>query len=340
MKLLLISDAWEPQTNGVVTTYRNVIAQLELLGITTEVIHPGKFLRFPCPGYTELKLALNVWKIGSMIQAARADYIHIAVEGPLGIAARRYLCKRGIPYTSAFHTRFPEYIHQRIPLVSERLGYRFMRWFHQSSKTILVTTQTMRCKLTDNGFKRMTIWGRGVDTQLFKPQPSINRNAEHPVFLYVGRLAIEKNIEAFLRLDLPGLKRVVGDGPSRKSLQQKYPEVDFVGYKFGCDLALLYSQADVFVFPSKTDTYGLVMLEAMACGNPVAAFPVEGPIDVVTQGVTGVLNDDLRKAALQALTLDRGHCRKYALQHGWSRIAEVLKANLVPINTYKGPGLA
>jgi glycosyltransferase involved in cell wall biosynthesis len=330
MKLLLITDAWEPQTNGVVTTYKNVIRQLEKFDVHTEVIHPGLFRYIPCPGYNEIPIALNTWKIGKLIEAAQPDCVHVAVEGPLGFAARRYLRRQGWRYTTSFHTRFPEYIQERFAFASVKLGYKFMRWFHQNSANILVTTPSMQNDLASHGFDRMTVWGRGVDTELFKPNGKLNNDPINPVFLYTGRVAVEKNIEAFLRLALPGRKIVVGDGPSRKALEKNYPQVEFPGYKYGAELAGYFSRADVFVFPSKTDTFGLVMLEAMACGTPVAAYPVPGPIDVVTPRVTGMLDNNLQAAALSALQLNRSDCRAYALTRSWQACAKTMLDNLVP----------
>jgi glycosyltransferase involved in cell wall biosynthesis len=333
MKLLLITDAWQPQTNGVVTTYHNVIRELAALDVHTEVIHPGLFRSIPCPGYAEIPLALDVWKIGGMIDASGADHIHVAVEGPIGQAARYFLKHRGLQYTTSFHTRFPEYINKRFSFIPLKLGYHFMRWFHLNSQRILVTTPTMHDDLARYGFQRMAVWGRGVDTELFKPNGKTANDPANPKFLYVGRVAVEKNIDAFLRLELPGDKIVVGDGPSRRSLEKQFPGVHFIGYKYGAELAEYFGSADVFVFPSRTDTFGLVMLEAMACGTPVAAFPVPGPIDVVTPGVTGVLDNDLQNAALQALKLNRAACRDFALSRSWRACAQTMLANLTPVKT-------
>lgn len=330
MKLLLITDAWEPQTNGVVTTYRNVIKELAALSIQTQVIHPGLFRSIPCPGYNEIPLALNVWKLGKLIDDSAADHIHVAVEGPLGLAARYFLNRRKLRYTTSFHTRFPEYVHERFSAIPTASGYRFMRWFHRNSERILVTTPSMQQDLGRYGFERMLVWGRGVDTQLFKPNGKAANDPVNPRFLYVGRVAVEKNIEAFLRLDLPGEKIIVGDGPSRRGLEKQYPRTHFVGYKYGAELAQYYGSTDVFVFPSRTDTFGLVMLEAMACGTPVAAFPVPGPIDVVTPGVTGILDNNLQSAALRALTLSRSACRDFALSRSWRACAQTMLENLVP----------
>jgi glycosyltransferase involved in cell wall biosynthesis len=330
-KLLLITDAWQPLTNGVVTTYNNIIVELAALGVQTEVIHPGLFRGIPCPGYPEIPLSLDVWKVGRMIDLAAADHIHVAVEGPLGLAARYFLNRRNLRYTTSFHTRFPEYVRERLPFVPLALGYRFMRWFHRRSERILVTTPSMREDLARYGFERMAVWGRGVDTGLFRPNGKAGNDPVDPKFLYVGRVAVEKNIEVFLELELPGEKIVVGDGPSRRALEKCYPSVRFTGYKYGAELAEYFGSADVFVFPSRTDTFGLVMLEAMACGTPVAAFPVPGPIDVVTQGVTGFLDHDLQSAALRALQLSREACREHALTRSWRACAQTMRDNLVSV---------
>lgn len=329
MKLLLITDAWSPQTNGVVTTYKNVIKQLARQGIDTEVIHPQLFRTIACPGYAEIRLSINFWKIAAKIKQAQPDFIHIGTEGPLGLAARYYLRKHKLKYTTAFHTRFPEYINKRVPVISLKLGYRFMKWFHKHSQKILVTTPSMQKSLQKYGFDRMVVWGRGVDTELFKPNCKLENNLGDPIFLNVGRIAVEKNIEAFLKLDLPGKKIVVGDGPERQTLQKKYPDVEFAGYKYGEELAAEFARSDVFVFPSQTDTFGLVMLEAMSCGTPVAAYPVEGPIDVVAHGISGILHDDLGKAALDALKLKRSDCIDHARKNSWAACAQVLQDNLV-----------
>ena len=331
MKLLLITDAWEPQTNGVVTTYKNVINELKASGLEIDVLNPGEFWKVPMPGYAEIPLAINLWKVGGRIANSKADYIHVATEGPLGLAARRFLTKNKLCFTTSFHTRFPEYVNKRLPFIPVGYGYKFMRWFHNPSSRVMVTTPSMEADLKQYGFENMTVWGRGVDTELFRPNGKSVANTRHPVFLYVGRVAVEKSVEEFLTLDLPGQKIVVGDGPSRTELQKKYPSVEFAGYKFGRELAGYFACADVFVFPSRTDTFGLVMLEALACGTPVAAYPVPGPVDVVEQGITGFLNEDLKSAALAALQLNRNDCRRYAEQRSWNACANTLYKSLVPI---------
>lgn len=330
-KLLLITDAWSPQTNGVVTTYQHVVQVLIARGIEVNVIHPGLFFSVPCPAYTEIRLSLNLWRLPEMIRNAAADAIHIAVEGPLGLAARAYLNYRHQSYTTSFHTKFPEYVHARLPFIPVKIGYRFMRWFHRNSQTVLVTTPSLRNDLQQWGLNNLIVWTRGVDTQQFDYQAGQKPDQKTPVFIYAGRVAVEKNIEAFLKLDLPGRKVVVGDGPSRQRLQKQYPDVEFAGFQYGDDLARYYAQANVFVFPSRTDTFGVVMLEAMAAGNPVAAYPVAGPIDVIKPGYSGCLDEDLQQAALTALMLSPADARQYAKQFSWQATADLFYQNLHPV---------
>lgn len=339
MNIALITDAWQPQVNGVVRTWQQVIARIEADGHTVTVIHPGLFRTFCAPKYPEINLAiLPGRRVRHMLDELEPDAIHIATEGPLGIAARRYCARRRLPFTTSYHTKFPQYLKSyfRIP---ESWTYRFMRWFHNPAGTTLVPTQSCVDELVDHGLTGLLTWSRGVDVQQFKPEP---RDAlEHlprPVFLYAGRVAVEKNIEAFLKLDLPGSKVVVGDGPIREELAKQYPSVYWAGYQFGDDLARHYASADVFVFPSRTDTFGVVMLEAGACGLPVAAYPVTGPIDVVRQGITGVLDDDLRAACLGAAELDRRDCIAFARMCTWERTAGTALSSFSPI--HRGPRLA
>lgn len=316
MRILIVSDAWSPQVNGVVTSLQALISELRGLGHHVKLLSPADFRALPCPSYPEIPLAWNLWRVGPAICAFQPDCVHLATEGPLGWAARRWLSQRGLVFSSAIHTRFPEYVHSRWPWVPLRWGYAFLRVFHRPSQAVLVTTERMRDEFAGWGFKRLVLWRKGVDTQLFHPPVTPPLPAE-PVFLYVGRIAPEKNIEAFLALDLPGEKRVVGDGPQREALQAAYPQVRFLGYQHGQALAEAFQRASVLVFPSRTDTYGLVMLEALACGTPVAAFPVAGPLDVLQTGVSGALDDDLRMACLAALTLDRARCAQWAARQSW-----------------------
>ena len=330
MRILIVSDAWLPQVNGVVVTLRNTIRALEALGHDVATITPDGFATIPCPTYPEIRLSLLAGaRVAREIERCDPHAVHIATEGPLGLAARRHCVKAGRPFTSAYHTQFPEYVHarSRLPL---GVTYSWMRWFHAPSKALLVATPDLRRRLDARGFANLAMWGRGVDTALFRPRPRDALADARPIFLYVGRLAVEKNVEAFLALDLPGTKWVVGDGPARAALEARFPRARFHGVREGDTLAERYSQADAFVFPSRTDTFGLVMLEAMACGTPVAAYPVTGPIDVVTPGVTGVLDDDLRAAALACLALDRTTVRARALDASWDRCTEAFVANLHP----------
>ena len=316
MRILIVSDAWSPQVNGVVTSLQALISELRGLGHQVKLLSPADFRALPCPSYPEIPLVWNLWRVGPAIRVFQPDCVHLATEGPLGWAARRWLVKRGLAFSSAIHTRFPEYVHTRWPWVPLRWGYAFLRAFHRPSQAVLMTTERMRDEFAGWGFKRLVLWRKGVDTQLFRP-PVTPPSLVEPVFLYVGRIAPEKNIEAFLRLDLPGEKQVVGDGPQREALQAAYPQVRFLGYRHGVALAQAFQQASVLVFPSRTDTYGLVMLEALACGTPVAAFPVAGPLDVLQAGVSGVLDEDLRAACLAALSLDRRRCAELAARQSW-----------------------
>lgn len=331
-RIMIVSDAWSPQINGVVMTLRNTIRELELAGHEVVTITPDAFRTIPCPTYPEIRLSLNPGReVASRIDAHAPDAVHISTEGPLGLAARRHCLRRGRPFTTAYHTQFPEYVHARtrLPL---GVSYRWMRWFHGAARTVMVATPELQRRLAARGFTNLGMWSRGVDTGLFRPEPRARLEVPRPVFAYVGRVAVEKNIEAFLGLDLPGTKWVVGDGPARAGLQSRFGDATFFGMKTGEDLAWYYRNADVFVFPSRTDTFGLVLLEAMASGTPVAAFPVTGPIDVVRHGVSGVLSNDLRAAALGALDLSRDAVRAHALGSSWARATAQFVANLQPCN--------
>lgn len=331
MKIILATDAWKPQVNGVVRTYENVIEQLSILGHEIIVISPEQFKTFPCPTYPSIRLAFLPGKgINQIIDREHPDAIHIATEGPIGQAARKYCLKQALPFTTSYHTQFPEYIKARIP-VPLSLGYSYVRNFHSKANSVLVPTNHMKLRLNKNGFRNVLIWSRGVNTELFKPRSKGFLKQARPIFTYMGRVAVEKNIEAFLELDLPGSKLVIGDGPALDKLKQCFPDVEFVGFKFGEELASLIAASDVFVFPSLTDTFGIVLLEAMACGVPVAAFPVTGPIDVVKDGITGILSEDLKEACIQALELDPDDCVEYASSFSWLNSAETFMEYLVPI---------
>jgi len=327
LRILVVSDAWSPQINGVVITLRNTIREIERLGHTVGTITPDGFATIPCPTYPEIRLSLfPARRVARLIDAFAPEAVHIATEGPLGLAARRHCLRRQFPFTTAYHTQFPEYVHARSRL-PVGITYRWMRWFHGPAKALMVATPDIRRRLAERGFANLAMWSRGVDAELFCPGERVAA-AQRPIFLYVGRVAVEKNIEAFLALDLPGTKWVVGDGPARAELERRFADACFLGTKIGEELAWHYRQADVFVFPSRTDTFGLVMLEAMACGTPVAAFPVTGPIDVVEPGVSGVLDADLKAAALAALHLPRDAVRAHALSSSWGRATMQFLDNL------------
>ncbi len=330
MRLLLATDAWAPQVNGVVVTLRNTIDWLGRLGHDVHVVSPQGFRTMPMPTYPEIPLAL--WpgrEVARRIEAFRPDAIHVSTEGPIGAAARAHCVDRGLAFTTAYHTCFPEYVQARfkVPLA---WTYAWLRRFHRPSSAVLVSTHSIREALARNGIAHAAEWSRGVDLELFRPGPERFTEYERPVFAYVGRVAVEKNLAAFLRLDLPGTKLVVGDGPARAELERRFPRAVFVGAKHGEALASHFRRADVFVFPSRTDTFGLVLLEAMACGTPVAAFPVRGPVDVVKDPRAGVLHEDLREAALAALSLDRAAVRAYAERFSWERCTRQFLACLVP----------
>ena len=331
MRICVVTDAWKPQVNGVAVTYQNLGEQLELMGHEVRFIVPGEFTTVPCPSYPTIRLALFPrLKVAKKLREFNPQAIHIATEGPLGHAARSYCLRNGLPFTTSFHTQFPEYIRMRAP-VPVRLSYAYLRRFHRQAKQTLVPTESQKNRLVERGFSDVAIVSRGVNTDVFKPGPKSSIAHARPVFLYMGRVAAEKNIAAFLGLDLPGSKVVVGDGPDLEKLQRQYPEVLFTGFKFGDELSRYLAAADVFVFPSLTDTFGIVLLEAMACGLPVAAYPVTGPIDVVRDGVTGILHEDLKKAALGALELDPKACIDYAKKFTWQACAEAFLSNLAHI---------
>lgn len=324
MRILLATDAWSPQVNGVVRTWQQTIRELEAMGHRVEVVHPGLGSTIAAPRYPEIRLALAPWRSVGAAFARGFDALHIATEGPIGFDARRRALARGIPFTTSYHTQFPEYF-RRYFGVSPRIGWRIMRWFHAPAAATLAPTQRVTDELRSNGVARAVTWCRGVDTALFRPMPDrLFEGLPRPVHLYAGRVAREKNIEAFLETRLPGSKVVVGDGPEKARLQRRYPGVHWAGYRFGDDLARHYASADVFVFPSRTDTFGVVMLEANACGTPVAAFPTTGPIDVVREGVNGALHEDLAEACARALQVSRESCLAHAMTQGWRRVAETL----------------
>lgn len=317
MRVVVATDAWHPQTNGVVRTLSTTVECMRADGLDVHVISPDRFRTVPCPTYPEIRLSLLAGRaVARQLAQLEPTAVHIATEGPIGLAARRWCIQTGHEFTTAYHTQFPEYIRARAP-VPLSVSYAFMRWFHGAARRTLVATPSMRRQLESRGFGNIATWSRGVDSDLFRPRDKSFLLLPRPIWLYLGRVAVEKGIEDFLRLDLAGTKLVVGDGPARQSLAVAFPEAVFIGYKHGEDLARHVAASDVFVFPSRTDTFGLVLLEAMACGLPVAAYPVTGPIDVVRNGVTGILSEDLRSAALAALQLNPADCRAHALGYSW-----------------------
>ena len=334
MKIAIATDAWHPQISGVVTTLTQTIQELHNLGHDVNSIHPGNFkFTLPCPTYPQIRLALSPRKtLRRVLERFQPDAIHIVTEGPIGYACRQYCCENRLNFTTAFTTRFDEYISMRF-FIPSRFIFGLLRWFHAAAARVMISSVPLKEELECRGFKNTVVWPRGVDTDLFRMRDKSFLSDPGPTFLYVGRVAIEKNIEAFLELDLPGTQYVVGDGPALDKLRAAYPRVRFVGAKQGIDLARYYAAADVFVFPSRTDTFGIVMLEAMACGVPVAAYPVRGPIDIVQPGETGCLSDNLQDAALKALTIDPANCRKFALQFSWKKSAQHFIENLVPVES-------
>lgn len=331
MKVALVTDAWSPQVNGVVTTLKELHAGLLAEGHEVVLIEPSAFRRFPCPGYAEIELAWRPFRrVAELLATSQPDAIHIATEGPLGSAARKWCLREGLRFTTAFHTRFPEILARALH-IPERWGYAWFRRFHAPSSGILVPSHGMFGILQQHGFAPLKAWSHGVDLRLFKPDPGADLGLPRPVFLYVGRVSYEKNLEAFLDLDLPGSKVVYGVGPVLARLQRQYPGVHWRGVVPRADLVTIYSAADAFVFPGRAETFGLVMLEAMACGTPVAAFPVAGPLDVLgpaQQG--GVLHEDLRHAALAALQVPRDEARARAVTMDWDQVVREFIDALVP----------
>lgn len=328
MRILVATDAWSPQVNGVVRTLKMTAETARQFGVELVFLAPQEFRTFELPSYPDLRVAIpGMSRIERFISEANPDGIHIATEGPIGIWVRRYCRKRGLPFTTSFHTRFPEYVSARAP-VPEAWVWAWLRRFHAASRAVMAATPALADELRARGFANVVLWPRGVDANLFKPRDSDLDGVRRPVFLSVGRVAVEKNLEAFLALDLPGTKVIVGDGPARASLEDKFPGAVFLGAQHGEQLAKIYASADVFVFPSLTDTYGLVLLEALASGVPVAAFPVNGPKDVIGAEPVGVLDNDLRAACLAALDISRDACREFALRHSWEASARIFIDNV------------
>lgn len=328
MRILIATDAWHPQINGVVRTLTMMADAARDVGTDISFLTPQSFATVGLPSYPDLRVAVpGPARIAKLIAGARPDNIHIATEGPIGLLVRRYCLKRGLPFTTSFHTRFPEYISARSP-IPESWVWAGLRRFHAASQAVMAATPALAEELGARGFRNVTLWPRGVDTNLFRPR-DFDLGLPRPIFLSVGRIAVEKNLEAFLALDLPGTKIVVGDGPARAELERKYPDAVFLGAMQGERLAEAYAAADVFVFPSRTDTFGLVLLEALASGVPVAAFPVCGPKDVIGGVPVGVLDEDLAAACRGALTISREECRAFALKHTWENCARAFIDNIV-----------
>ena len=333
MKIAIITDAWSPQVNGVVRTLQAVARELEGLGHQVLIVSPDLYGSVPCPTYPEIRLALaSTRSVGNRIAAFGAEAVHLATEGPLCLAARRWCLNRMRPSTTAYHTQFPDYVSARTGLPKE-LFWRYIRWFHSPAEAVLVSTPSIRCTLEAHGIGRVKPWGRGVDLEIFAPDaapPALFATLPRPIQLYVGRVAIEKNLDAFLSADHPGSKVVVGDGPARAELQRRFPDVHFLGARSGRALAGAYAGADVFVFPSRTDTFGLVMIEALACGTPVAAYPVSGPVDVLTERV-GAMRENLGEAIAEALARDREACAAFGAGFSWQASARQFVEALVPV---------
>lgn len=332
MRILIVSDAWHPQVNGVVRTLTKTTEVLRARGHDVEVIGPERFRRVPCPTYPEIELAILPYrKLVRQIEAFQPEAIHIATEGPLGMAARKYCKRRGLIFTTAYHTKFPEYIHERtgLPL---KWSYAFMRWFHGGSAGVMVATESLAKSLTGWGFRNLRTWSRGVDIERFQPRPKDILDLPRPIYLYAGRVVVDKNIEAFLKLKLDGTKLVVGIGPDLEDYRARYPEAVFAGYLENGHLASYFAAADVFVFPSLTDTFGLVLLEALASGVPVAAYPVTGPIDIVgPHPEVGALHEDLGEAVKRALGKSPEACRNLALKYSWEACTDQFLNNLAPM---------
>ena len=333
MRILIVSDAWFPQVNGVVRTLDTMRQEITATGHDVVMVTPDRFRTVACPTYPEIRLAYWPWgRVARMIEDASPCAIHIATEGPLGFAARRFCIRRGLPFTTAYHTRFPEYVWPRLG-VPVAWTYALLRAFHRPSSGMMVSTKTIRRDLEARGFARIRDWTRGVDTEQFRPRAKDALDLPRPIHLFVGRVAVEKNLPAFLGLHLEGSKVVIGDGPQLAALRSRFPDASFLGARHGEELARLFAAADVFVFPSLTDTFGLVLLEALASGVPVAAFPVPGPIDVIRDPRVGCLHPDLAQAIATALTLSADDCRTYALGFDWQASAEQFLANLQPFDS-------
>ena len=340
--IAIVTDAWHPQTNGVVRTLSTTCDVLRQWGHQVTVISPEGYPSIPAPTYPEIRLALTApGAVGRQLARIKPEAVHIATEGPLGFAARRYCKRRKVPFTTAYHTQFPDYLARRTGLPAS-VFWPYIRWFHRPAEAIMVATETIRAQLREQGLTQLTHWSRGVDLSCFSPDappPAEYAGLQGPILLYVGRVAVEKNIEAFLACPYPGAKVVVGDGPARAALEAKFPDALFLGKKTGTELAGCYAGADVFVFPSRTDTFGLVMIEALACGTPVAAFPVPGPLDIVTDRV-GAMSEDLTRAIDAARYCDRKACAAYGASYSWESATRQFLAGLVALEEEEAVSLS
>jgi glycosyltransferase involved in cell wall biosynthesis len=337
MRILIATDAWHPQVNGVVRTLTSLARSASTLGAQIQFLTPEGFPSIGVPTYPGLRVALpNRREIARRIERIAPDAIHIATEGPIGWSVRAYCRRRKLAFTSSYTTRFPEYIAVR-SIVPVGLSYAVLRHFHAAAAMTMIATSSLKDELSARGFKKLGTWTRGVDTELFTPASAAELDLPRPVFLTVGRVAVEKNLEAFLSLDLPGSKVVIGDGPQRALLERRYPKVSFLGEKTGKELSAHFAAADVFVFPSLTDTFGVVQLEALACGTPVAAFSVPGPLDVIADHPVGALDADLRSACIRALGMSRETCRSFALERSWENSARQFIGNLSALQPSRSP---
>lgn len=329
-RITVVTDAWHPQVNGVVRSIERTNDELIAMGAEVTMVTPDLFRTLPLPSYPEIRVTISTYRrVAREIERGQPSYVHIATEGPLGLKARKWCRRHGMPYTTSYHTRFPEYVAARLPVPQSWL-YALVRRFHNGGAGCMVATDTLAAELSARGFRNLMRWGRGIDADLFRPRPDEAGlfDLPRPIFINVGRVAVEKNLEAFLALDLPGSKVVVGDGPQRASLERRYPDVHFAGVMVGDELARAYASADVFVFPSRTDTFGNVLLEALASGLPVAAYPVMGPLDILGDSDAGILDEDLKAACLGALAIDRATARQLALSFSWRRAAKQFLDNV------------
>lgn len=332
--IAIVTDAWFPQVNGVVRTLSTTCDILRQWGHEVSVISPQDYRSVPAPSYPEIRLAITApGAVGRALAKIKPDAVHIATEGPLGVGARNYCVRRKVPFTTAYHTQFPDYLARRTHLPAS-VFWPYIRWFHRPAQRIMVATETIRRELRDHGLTQLSHWSRGVDLEAFTPHapyPSEYAGLTEPILLYVGRVAVEKNIEAFLSSKVPGTKIVVGDGPARASLEKQFPDARFLGKRSGEELAGCYAHADVFVFPSRTDTFGLVMIEALACGTPVAAYPVAGPVDILDDTV-GAMSEDLDEAIRVALTRDREACERFGAGYSWEAATRQFLAGLAALD--------